>query len=75
MAERSDSKFIVKLGGLRSQLEAPLLFSDIGELWYNKTDCLWKTIYIYVYVCVYIYVCIHAYVLYVLSLMAKNHFI
>ena len=28
--------------------------SHIEELWYNKTECLWMTIYIYIYIYIYI---------------------
>ena len=28
--------------------------SHTDELWYNETDCLWMTIYIYIYICIYI---------------------
>ena len=47
LAERSDTKSNVKLGGFWSQLHAPYVSSHTEELWYNETVCLWKTIYIY----------------------------
>ena len=57
LAERSDTKSNVKLGGLRSQLQASYVSSHTKELWYNETVCLWMTIYkyIYIYICIYIY--------------------
>ena len=51
LAERSDSKDNVKLGGFRSQLQASNLSSHTEELWYNETDCLWMTIYIVILIC------------------------
>ena len=36
--------------GFQSQLEASYVSSLIEELWYNKTACLWMTIYIYIYI-------------------------
>ena len=40
MAERSDTKFSIKLGRFRSQLEASSLSSHTEELLYNETVCL-----------------------------------
>ena len=48
----------VKSAGFWSQLEASQVFSHTDEFWYNKTICLWKTIYIYIY----IYKTMHAYI-------------
>ena len=50
LAERSDTKSNVKLGGFRSQLQASDVSSHNEELWYNETVCLWMTIYIYIYI-------------------------
>ena len=50
LAERSDTKSNVKLGGFQSQLQASYVSSHTEELWYNKTVCLWMTIYIYIYI-------------------------
>ena len=44
LAEWSDSKSNVKLGGFRSQLQASYVFSLTGELWYNET-----VLYIYLW--------------------------
>ena len=52
LAERSDTKSNVKLGGFRSLLQASYVSSHPEELGYNETACLWMTIYIYVCVCV-----------------------
>ena len=46
LAERSDTKSNVKLGGFRSQLQASNLSSHTEELWYNETVCLSMTIYL-----------------------------
>ena len=46
LAERSDTKSNVKLGGFRSQLQASYVSSHTEELWCNETVCLWITIYI-----------------------------
>ena len=45
LAERSDTKSNVKLGGFRSQLQASYVFE---ELWYNEivTVCRWLYIYV-----------------------------
>ena len=48
--ERSDTKSNVKLGGFRSQFQAPYVFGHTEELWYNETVSLWMTIYIYIYI-------------------------
>ena len=63
LAERSDTKFNVKLGGFRSQLQESYVSSHTEELWYNETVCLWMTmyIYIYIYMCVCVCVCVHVY--------------
>ena len=45
LAERSDAKSNVKLGGFRSRLEASYVSSHTEELWYNETVCQWLTIY------------------------------
>ena len=37
----------VKSAVFRSQLEASHVSDHTEELWYNKTVCLWMTIYIY----------------------------
>ena len=55
LAERSDAKSYVKLGGFQSQLQASYVSSNTEELWYNETVCLWMTIYIYI---VFIYIVI-----------------
>ena len=49
LTERSDTRSNVKLGGFRSQLQASYVSSHTEELWYNKTVCMWRTIYIYIY--------------------------
>ena len=59
LAERCDTKSIVKLGGFRSHLQAFYVSSHTGELWYHETACLWMTIYIYIYilrVCVWMFI-------------------
>ena len=48
LAEWYDTKSNVKLGVFRSQLQASYASSHTEELWYNETDCLWMTIYVYV---------------------------
>ena len=55
LAERSNTKSNVMLGGFQSQLQASYVSSHTEELWYNKTVCLWMTIYIYIYIYVYGY--------------------
>ena len=50
LAERSDIRSNVKLGGFRSQLQATYVSSLTEELWDNETVCLWMTIYIYIYI-------------------------
>ena len=50
LAKRSDTKFNIKLGGFRSQLQVSYVSSHTKEFWYNKTICLWMTIYIYIYI-------------------------
>ena len=47
LAERSDTKSNVKLGGFRIQLQASYVSSHTEELRYNEKACLWITIYIY----------------------------
>ena len=47
LAERSDTKSNVKLGGFWSQLQASYVSSHTEELWYNEAVCMWMTIYIY----------------------------
>ena len=47
LAEQSDTKSNVKLGGFQSQLQASYVSSYTEELWYNETVCL--CIYIYIY--------------------------
>ena len=49
LAERSDTKSNIKLGGFRSQLQASYVSSHTEELWYNKTACLWMTTHTYIY--------------------------
>ena len=44
-AERYDSKFNVKLGRFRSQLQVSYVSSHNEEFWYNETFCLWMIIY------------------------------
>ena len=44
LAEWSDTKSNVKLGGFQSQLQASCVSSHSEELWYNETVCLWMTI-------------------------------
>ena len=41
LAEQSDTKSSVKLGGFRSQLQASYVSSHTEELWYNETVFLW----------------------------------
>ena len=50
LAERSDTKSNVKLGGFRFQFHASYVSSLTEELWYNETVCLSMTIYICVFV-------------------------
>ena len=50
LAERSDTKPNVKLGGFWSQLQASYVSSHTEELWYTEAVCLWMTIYIYIYI-------------------------
>ena len=50
LAERSDTKSNVKLGGFRPQLQAFYVCGHTEELWYNETVNLWMTIYIYIYI-------------------------
>ena len=54
LAEQSDTKSNVKLGGFQSQLQASYVSSHTEELWHNKIVCLWMTIYIYIF----IYMCV-----------------
>ena len=49
LAEQSDTKSNVKLGGFQSQLQTSYMFSHTEELWYNKTVRGWHFIYIYIY--------------------------
>ena len=49
---RYETKSNVNLGGFRFQIQAFYVSSHTEQLWYNETDCRWKTIYIYIYVCV-----------------------
>ena len=46
LAELSNIKSNVKMGGFQSELQASYMSSHTEELWYNKTVCLWMTIYI-----------------------------
>ena len=55
LAERSDTKTNIKLGGFRSQLQASYVSCHTEELWYNESVCLWMTIYIYIYIYIYLY--------------------
>ena len=57
LAERYDTKSNVKSGGFQSQLQASYVSSHTEELWYNKTVCLWITIYIYIMKILIIYLC------------------
>ena len=41
-----DTKFNVKLGGFRSQVQASYVSSHSKELWYHETVSLWLIIYI-----------------------------
>ena len=41
LAEWSDTKSNIKLGGFRSQLHVSYLSSHTEELWYNETVCRW----------------------------------
>ena len=50
LAKRSDTKFNVKLGEFRSQLQVSYVCSHTQELWYNEAVCLWMTIYVWVIV-------------------------
>ena len=50
LAEWSDTKSKVKLGGFRSQLQVSYMSSHTEELWCNETVCLRMTIYIYIYI-------------------------
>ena len=52
LAERSDIKSNVKLGGFRSQLQASNVSSHTEKLGFNETLYLWMPIYIYLCVCV-----------------------
>ena len=45
LAELSDTKSYVKLGGFRSQLQASYVSSHTEELWHNETVYPWMTIY------------------------------
>ena len=42
LAERSDTKSNVMLGGFRPQLQASYVSSQTEELWYNETVCGWQ---------------------------------
>ena len=53
LAEWSDTKSDVKLGGFRSQLQASCVSSNTEELWYKEAICLWIRIYIYIYIYIY----------------------
>ena len=72
LAERSDSKSNVKLGGFRSQLQLSYVSSHTEESWYNESVCLWMTIYIYIYIYIYICTCIIAYISRTLSLFTAS---
>ena len=50
LADRSNTKSNIKLGGFRSQLQASYMTSHTEELWYNETVGLWMTVYIYIYI-------------------------
>ena len=43
LAEWSDTKSNVKLGGFQFQFQASNVSSHTEELWYNETVCLWMT--------------------------------
>ena len=58
LAERYDTKSNVKLGGFQSQLQTSYMSSYTEEFWYNKTICLWMTIYIHIYIYIYVCVCV-----------------
>ena len=49
LAERSDTKSNLKLGGFRSQVQVSYVFSHTEEFWFHETVFLWMTIYIYMY--------------------------
>ena len=53
LAERSDTKSNVNLGGFRSQIQTSYVSSHTDELWYNEKVCQWMTIYIYIYIYIY----------------------
>ena len=46
LCDRYETNSYVKVGGFRSQVQAPYMFSHTEELGYNETVCLWMTIYI-----------------------------
>ena len=49
LAEWYDTKSNIKLGEFQSQLQASYVSSHTEELLYNKTVCLWMTIYTFAY--------------------------
>ena len=49
LAEQYETKSNIKLGGFRSHVQASYLSSYTEELLYNKTVCLWMTIYIFMF--------------------------
>ena len=54
LAEQSDTKSNVKLGGFRSQLQASYESNHTEKLWYNKTVCLWMTLHTHTHTYIYI---------------------
>ena len=50
LAERSDTKSNIKLGGFWSQFQASYVSSQMEELWNNETVSLDDYIYIYIYI-------------------------
>ena len=49
MGEWYDIQSNIKLDRFQSQLEESYMSNHTEQLWYNKTVCLWMTIYIYIY--------------------------
>ena len=50
LTKRFDTKSNVKLDRFQSQLHTSYMSSHTEELWYNKTVCLWMTLYTYIYI-------------------------
>ena len=51
LAERSDTKSTVKVGGFRSYFQASYVCSHTEELWYNEIVSLWMTMCVYIFIC------------------------